>query len=69
MKAAPSAQLTIKDIFGHDECIAGLWRTLDANSVRIEAERRKAVRKVASLLRWCRFAQPPEENSFHSSPP
>src|SRR5436305_13587600 len=40
MKAAPGAQLAIKDIFGRDSFIAGLWRVLDANSVRMEAERR-----------------------------
>src|ERR1700728_3932427 len=40
MKAAPGAQLAIKDIFGRDPFIAGLWRTLEGNSVRLEAERR-----------------------------
>ena len=40
MKAAPGAQLPIPDIFGRDEFIAGLWRVLDGNSVRMEAERR-----------------------------
>jgi hypothetical protein len=40
MKAAPGAQLAIKDIFGRDTFIAGLWRVLDGNSVRMEAERR-----------------------------
>jgi len=40
MKAAPGAQLPIKDIFGRDEFIAGVWRVLDGNSIRMEAERR-----------------------------
>jgi hypothetical protein len=40
MKAAPGAQLPIKDIFGRDPFIASLWRVLDGNSVRMEAERR-----------------------------
>jgi hypothetical protein len=40
MKAAPGAQLAIKDIFGREEFIANLWRILDGNSVRMEAERR-----------------------------
>src|SRR5947199_2460109 len=40
MKASPGAQLPIKDIFGRDSFIAGLWRVLDGNSVRMEAERR-----------------------------
>ena len=40
MKAAPGAQLPIKDIFGRDNFIAQLWRLLDANSIRLEAERR-----------------------------
>jgi len=40
MKAAPGAQLPIKDIFGRDPFIADLWRVLDGNSVRMEAERR-----------------------------
>lgn len=40
MKAAPGAQLPIKDIFGRDPFIANLWRVLEGNSVRMEAERR-----------------------------
>src|SRR5438067_2003161 len=40
MKAAPGAQLPIKDIFGRDQFIAALWRVLAGNSVRMEAERR-----------------------------
>src|SRR5438876_8451469 len=40
MKAAPGAQLPIKDIFGRDPFIAHLWRILDRNSIRMEAERR-----------------------------
>jgi hypothetical protein len=40
MKAAPGAQLRIEDIFGRDSFIAGLWRVLDGNSIRMEAERR-----------------------------
>jgi hypothetical protein len=40
MKAAPGAQLSIKDIFGRDPFIANLWRVLETNSVRMEAERR-----------------------------
>ncbi len=40
MKAAPGAQLPIEDIFGRDQFIADLWRVLEVNSVRMEAERR-----------------------------
>jgi len=40
MRAAPGAQLAIQDIFGRDPFIAALWRVLDGNSVRLEAERR-----------------------------
>lgn len=40
MKAAPGAQLPIEDIFGRDRFIADLWRALEMNSVRMEAERR-----------------------------
>ncbi len=40
MKAAPGAQLPIKDIFGRDQFIASLWRVLEGNSLRMEAERR-----------------------------
>ncbi len=40
MKAAPGAQLPIKDIFGRDPFIASLWRVLETNSIRMEAERR-----------------------------
>ncbi len=40
MKAAAGAQLPIQHIFGRDAFIAGLWRTLHQNSIRLEAERR-----------------------------
>jgi hypothetical protein len=40
VKAAPGAQLPIEDIFGRDQFIANLWRVLEVNSVRMEAERR-----------------------------
>ena len=40
MKAAPGAQLPIKDIFGRDTFFAGLWGILEGNSIRMEAERR-----------------------------
>ncbi len=40
MKAAPGAQLPVKDVFGRDGFIARLWRALETNSVRMEAERR-----------------------------
>jgi hypothetical protein len=40
MKAAPGGLLAIKDIFGRDLFIAGLWSILDGNSIRMEAERR-----------------------------
>src|SRR5712691_1656169 len=40
MKAAPGAQLPVEEIFGRDPFIAELWRILDTNSVRMEAERR-----------------------------
>src|SRR5437868_15128557 len=56
MRAAPGAQLPIKDIFGRDEFIADLWRVLDGNSVRMEAERR--IGKTSILHKM--GAQPPE---------
>src|SRR5882724_3154502 len=40
MKPNPGPVLAPEDIFGRDEFIAGLWRVLDGNSVRMEAERR-----------------------------
>jgi hypothetical protein len=40
MKAAPGGQLPVGDIFGRDDFIAEIWRILDRNSVRMEAERR-----------------------------
>src|ERR1700677_4316607 len=40
MKAAPGAQLPIGEIFGRDLLIAELWRLLESNSLRMEAERR-----------------------------
>jgi hypothetical protein len=40
MRAAPGAQLSIKDIFGRDPFIAKVWRILEGNSLRMEAERR-----------------------------
>src|SRR5436309_2446386 len=40
MKAAPGAQLALQDIMGRDRFIADLWRVLDGNGVRMEAERR-----------------------------
>jgi hypothetical protein len=40
MKAAPGGQLPVQDIFGRDAFIAEIWRVLDRNGVRMEAERR-----------------------------
>ena len=40
MKSAPGGQLAIEDIFGRDPFIEKLWRALESNSVRMEAERR-----------------------------
>jgi hypothetical protein len=40
MKAAPGGQLPVQDIYGRDIFIADVWRVLDRNSVRLEAERR-----------------------------
>ena len=59
MKAAPGAQLPIKDIFGRDPFIAGLWRILDGNSVRMEAERR--IGKTSILHKMA--AEPPPAGS------
>jgi hypothetical protein len=56
MKAAPGAQLAIEDIFGRDEFIAELWRILDGNSVRMEAERRIGKTSVLHKME----ARPPE---------
>ena len=55
MKAAPGAQLPIEDIFGRDQFIANLWRVLEVNSVRMEAERR--IGKTSILHKM--DAQPP----------
>jgi hypothetical protein len=55
MKAAPGAHLSIKDIFGRDPFIADLWRVLDGNSVRLEAERR--IGKTSILHKMA--AEPP----------
>jgi hypothetical protein len=55
MKAAPGAQLPVKDIFGRDLFIADLWRVLDGNSVRMEAERR--IGKTSILHKMA--AEPP----------
>lgn len=49
MKAAPGGQVPIQDIFGRDEFIAQMWRVLDRNSVRMEAERR--IGKTSILLK------------------
>ncbi len=51
MKAAPGAQLPLDEIFGRDEFIADLWRVLDRNSVRMEAERR--IGKTSILQKMC----------------
>jgi hypothetical protein len=40
MKAAPGAQLPVEEVYGRDSFIEGLWRVLNGNSVRMEAERR-----------------------------
>ena len=40
MKAAPGATLPPEEIFGRDLFITQLWRTLEKNSIRMEAERR-----------------------------
>jgi hypothetical protein len=55
MKAAPGAQLPIQDIFGRDAFIAELWRVLDSNSVRMEAERRIGKTHILHKMR----AEPP----------
>ena len=55
MKAAPGGQLPIKDIFGRDSFIATLWRVLESNSVRMEAERR--IGKTSILHKMA--AEPP----------
>ena len=57
MKAAPGGQLAIEDIFGRDQFIANLWRTLDTNSVRMEAERR--IGKTSILHKMA--AEPPSD--------
>ena len=51
MKAAPGAQLPLDEIFGRDEFISDLWRILDRNSVRMEAERR--IGKTTILHKMC----------------
>ncbi|RKY18713.1 MAG: hypothetical protein DRQ55_12635 [Planctomycetota bacterium] len=40
MRASPGGQLPIDEIHGRDAFIAELWRTLETNSIRLEAERR-----------------------------
>ena len=40
MKATPGGMLPVDEIFGRDAFIDQLWRSLDRNSVRMEAERR-----------------------------
>src|SRR5690242_11577312 len=57
MKAAPGGQLAIQDIFGRDEFIAHLWRVLEGNSVRMEAERR--IGKTSILHKMA--AEPPAD--------
>lgn len=56
MKAAPGAQLAIQDIFGRDEFIGQVWRTLETNSVRLEAERR--IGKTSILNKMTAEPQP-----------
>lgn len=56
MRAAPGGQLPIRDIFGRDAFIADLWRVLETNSVRMEAERR--IGKTSILHKMA--AQPPD---------
>lgn len=55
MRAAPGAQLSPDDIFGRDAFIADLWRVLEGNSVRMEAERR--IGKTSILRKMT--AEPP----------
>jgi hypothetical protein len=40
----PGALLTVDEIYGRDELIARLWRTLEQQSVRLEAENASASR-------------------------
>jgi hypothetical protein len=55
MKAAPGGQLPVQDIFGRDAFIAEIWRILDRNSIRMEAERR--IGKTSILHKMA--AEPP----------
>lgn len=55
MRAAAGAQLPIQHIFGRDAFIAGLWRALQKNSIRLEAERR--IGKTSILNKMA--AEPP----------
>ena len=48
--------MAIKDIFGRDQFIADLWRVLDQNSVRMEAERRIGKTHILSKM----AAEPPK---------
>jgi hypothetical protein len=57
MKAAPGSQLPIKDIFGRDSFIDNLWRVLENNSVRMEAERRIGKTSILHKME----AEPPAE--------
>ena len=55
MRAAPGAQLPVEDIFGRDSFISDLWRTLETNSARMEAERRIGKTSILNKMQ----AQPP----------
>ena len=56
MKAASGAQLPIKEIFGRDPFIAQIWRTLEGNSLRMEAERRIGKTSILHKME----AEPPQ---------
>ncbi len=56
MKAAPGATLPVNDIFGREHFIAELWHSLEAGSIRMEAERR--IGKTCILRKM--HAEPPD---------
>jgi hypothetical protein len=56
MKAAPGAQLPIQEIFGRDPFIAQIWRILEGNSLRMEAERRIGKTSILHKME----AEPPQ---------
>jgi hypothetical protein len=55
MRANPGGLLDVKDVFGRDEFIGRLWRTLERNSVLVAADRR--VGKTSVLRKM--GAEPP----------